>query len=155
MQLRIAQQPTNGTAWVNVDNTVTYRPLVEYCNSYEGGAPDMFTYEICFDDGSKLQTTVTVEVECSEDKSSQNQDIVLYPNPASRYAFLDVSALAGQPLRVQVYNNLGVVVKQMYLPEAPTEPVRIELDGLNTGHYAVWVRPVEGKAFVRQFIVSK
>jgi uncharacterized repeat protein (TIGR01451 family) len=154
-QLRIAQQPTNGTVWVNVDNTVTYRPLVEYCNSYEGGAPDMFTYEICFDDGSKLQTTVTVEVECSEDEASQNQDIVLYPNPASRYAFLDVSALAGQPLRVQVYNNLGVVVKQLDLPEAPTEPVRIELDGLNTGHYAVWVRPVEGKAFVRQLIVSK
>ncbi len=153
-QLRIAQQPANGTAWVNVNNTVSYRPLVEYCNSYEGGTPDVFTYEICFDDGSKLQTTVTVEVECPKDEASPKQDIVLYPNPANRYAFLDVSALAGQPLKVQVYNNLGVVVRQLNLPEATTEPVRIELDGLSTGHYAVWIRPAEGKAFVRQLIVG-
>ncbi len=153
-QLRIAQQPANGTAWVNVDNTVSYRPLVEYCNSYTGGAPDSFTYEICFDDGSKQQTTVTVEVDCEESELPE-QDIVLYPNPANRHTFLDVSALAGQSLRVQVYNNLGVVVQQLNIPEAPTEPVRIDLDGLNTGHYAVWVRPTEGKPFVRQLVVGK
>ncbi|MBK8563044.1 MAG: hypothetical protein IPN76_06770 [Saprospiraceae bacterium] len=48
---------------MNVDNTVSYLPLVEYCNSYEG-SPDVFTYEICFDEGIKPQATVRVDVEC-------------------------------------------------------------------------------------------
>ncbi|MCC6724168.1 MAG: hypothetical protein IT258_06620, partial [Saprospiraceae bacterium] len=153
-QLAIAKQPTSGKAWVNVDNTVSYRPLVEYCNSYKDATPESFTYEICFDDGSKLRTTVTVEVEC-RDEVPTVQDIVLYPNPADRYAFLDVSALVGQTLKLQVYNNLGVTVHEMNVEEAPTAPIRIELGHLPPGHYAVWVRPMEGRPFVRQLIINR
>lgn len=153
-QLRIASQPANGTAWVNVDNTVSYRPLVAYCDSYQNDLPEQFTYEVCFDNGTKLQATVTVEVECREDEPYFTE-IALYPNPASDHAYLDVSALAGQSVRVQVYSNLGRVVRQVDLEEAPTAPVRLDLDGLAAGHYAVWIRPAAGKPFVRQLIIAE
>ncbi len=152
-QLKIANPPANGTVWVNVDNTVSYRPLVEYCNSYHDDPPEQFTYEICFDNGTRLTATVTVEVECLDEQPVQQ--IVLYPNPASRFAYLDVSPLAGQPVKVQIYSSLGRMVRQVNLSEAPTMPVRLELDGLPSGHYAVWIKPTEGKPFVRQLIIAE
>ncbi|MBK8563043.1 MAG: T9SS type A sorting domain-containing protein [Saprospiraceae bacterium] len=72
---------------------------------------------------------------CEDELPSQS--IVLYPNPASSFAYLDISPLAARAVSVQVYSNLGRMVRQVSLPEATTTLVRLELGGLPSGHYGV------------------
>ncbi|MBK9015413.1 MAG: T9SS type A sorting domain-containing protein [Saprospiraceae bacterium] len=151
-QLTIAEQPANGTAWVNVDNTVSYRPLIEYCNSYEHQPLDQFIYEVCFENGSRMQSSVSVEVAC-EDKEPATE-ITLYPNPTNRFVYLDLSPIAGKPVVVEVFNNLGVKMQTISLEEAPSVPLKIELDGYAAGHYAVLINSPGSKPFVRQLIVG-
>ncbi len=152
-KVKIAKQPANGEAWVNVDNTVSYRPLIEYCNSYKNMPPDGFTYEVCFEDGSKGQASVTVFVDCVDDIAPV-QEIVLYPNPATRFVNLDLSPLAGQSADVVVYNDLGVRMTSIHVESIETIPLRIELAGYPAGHYVVQVKSAGNKPIVRKFIVA-
>ena len=64
--LKIIQQPGHGEVVVNPDQSVTYRPLIEYCNDYKYEPLDQFTYQVCFEDGSHYETVVYVEVSCEE-----------------------------------------------------------------------------------------
>ncbi len=151
-QMTIAEQPANGTAWVNVDNTVSYRPLIECCNSYEHQPLDQFTYEVCFENGKRMQSTVSVEVACEDEVPAT--EITLYPNPTNRLVYLDLSPIAGKPVVVEVFNNLGVKMQTVRLDEAPSIPLKIELDGYAAGHYAVVINSPGSRPFVRQLIVG-
>jgi hypothetical protein len=152
-RLRIAEQPRNGEAWVNLDNTVSYRPLADYCNNDASNLPESFSYEVCFDDGTKMTASVFVDVACIAE--TPKQEVMLYPNPATRFAYLDVSALDGESIRILVYNDLGRMVKQLGEMEAGRVPVLVDLDGLASGHYTVWVRPAGGKPLVRKLVVGE
>jgi len=46
--VEILEQPTNGAATFNVDNTITYTPNDNFCNS---SSPDLIMYGICNDNG--------------------------------------------------------------------------------------------------------
>ena len=46
--MEILAQPTNGTATFNLDNTISYTPNDDYCNS---SSPDLIMYGICNDNG--------------------------------------------------------------------------------------------------------
>lgn len=152
--VKIPSQPEHGDAWVNIDNTVSYRPLIEYCNSYKNMPPDAFTYEVCFEDGSKAQASVLVFVDCIED-TAPTQDVVLYPNPATRFVNLDMSALAGQSADVEVYNSIGVSLKNYHVETVGQEPLRIELAGFAVGHYYVQIRSEGYRPMVRKFVVAE
>lgn len=56
--LELASMPSDGTAAVNGDNTITYTPDAGFC-----GAEDSFDYEICDSDACDT-ATVTVTVDC-------------------------------------------------------------------------------------------
>jgi hypothetical protein len=152
--IQISAQPANGEAWVNVDNTVSYRPLIEYCNSYKNMPPDGFTYEVCFEDGNKGQASVTVFVDCVDDIAPV-QEIVLYPNPATRFVNLDLSPLAGQAADVVVYNSLGMRLTSIHVEKIETAPMRIELAGYAAGHYTLQVKSAGNRPFVRKFVVAR
>ncbi len=151
-ELKIANQPDNGSAWVNMDNTVSYRPLIEYCNDFEQQPLEQFEYEVCFEDGSRMKASVSVEVACVE--SAPATEIVLYPNPANRFVYLDLSAIAGQPADVVIFNSLGVKMQEIRMAEAPALPFRMELREYAAGHYAVRISTPDARPFVRQLIIG-
>ncbi len=151
-QLTIAEQPASGTAWVNKDNTVSYRPLIEYCNTYDNRPLDNFNYEVCFEDGTRMQATVSVEVVCEE--LEPTGEITLYPNPASHFVYVDLSPIAGQPVVLEVFNNLGVRLQAIKLAEAPSLPLRLALNEYAAGHYAIVINSPGSRPFVHQLIVG-
>jgi gliding motility-associated-like protein len=65
ISFEIIRQPDNGNVIVNPDNTVSYEPFEGYCNSFEGGEPDFFMYQICTDGGC-TSGVVYVYVDCGK-----------------------------------------------------------------------------------------
>ncbi|AWI24425.1 hypothetical protein HYN49_00135 [Flavobacterium pallidum] len=69
----VATQPANGTATLNdggtpndpTDDTITYTPNTNYCNT--AATPDSFTYTITDADGDTSTATVTIIVNCEND----------------------------------------------------------------------------------------
>lgn len=79
------------------------------------------------------------------------------PNPSSGAMQLDLSAFAGEGLRVFVYNNLGVLVWDQNLPEAPKTAMRLHLreqKDLPAGLYRIMVE-CNGERFVKTLVLLR
>jgi gliding motility-associated-like protein len=63
IRVSINQPPRHGVAVINPDNTVTYTPDRDYCNTMVGGEPDKFMYEVCTEYGC-YTIYVVVIVQC-------------------------------------------------------------------------------------------
>ena len=87
--LSILNQPTFGTVIVNNNGTVNYKPFAGYC-----GGNDVFTYEICNDNGCDT-ATVTVKVIC--DSTILNKPPVAVPDV--------VTARKNTPIRITILAN--------------------------------------------------
>jgi gliding motility-associated-like protein len=106
VSLNIIKQPDNGNVIVNPDFTVSYEPFEGYCNSYNGGEPDFFMYEICTDGGC-TSGVVYVYVDCGE--------LVFYngfsPNGDGVNDFFRIDGLGQYPNNsLCIYNRWGTKV---------------------------------------------
>lgn len=141
----IVRQPDNGYVTVDENYAVTYLPFNEFCNTDNEEPMDKFFYEICMDNGKRYTAVAYVEIECAG-------DVKLYPNPADRFVNLDLSPFAGQTVGVKIFNDLGVCVETVWVGEAITTPVVIDMDVYRAGHYTFWIQPETGRAKVVQLI---
>ena len=85
------------------------------------------------------------------------KDFRIMPNPSSGAMQLDLSAFAGEGLRVFVYNNLGVLVWDQNLPEAPKTAMRLHLreqKDLPAGLYRIMVE-CNGERFVKTLVLLR
>ncbi len=97
--------PDNGTAFINNDQTITYVPATDFCNS---GTPDEFTYFLCNENGCD-SATVSITVYCEEIRVhngfSPNND-----GKNDSFVIKGVEDLPGNKLFV--YNRWGLLVYQ-------------------------------------------
>ncbi len=85
------------------------------------------------------------------------KDFRIMPNPSSGALQLDLSAFAGESLRVFVYNNLGVLVWERNLPEAPKTAMRLNLreqKHLPAGIYRIVVEH-NGERYVKTLVLTR
>ena len=82
-------------------------------------------------------------------------EIALYPNPTTDYVMIDLLPYKGQSVRIAITNELGQIVKSIYLPEAKAEPKHIGLATLTNGHYRVAIDAGQGRLVSKSLIVSK
>jgi protocatechuate 3,4-dioxygenase beta subunit len=82
-------------------------------------------------------------------------DFRLYPNPANTFVTLDMEAILGKEVQIELLDNLGRKVRRIKLDEVQTPLYRIELDGLREGLYLVWVKTPGEKPSVKQLMVAK
>ena len=141
----IVRQPDHGYVTVSESYAVTYRPFNDFCNTGNEEPMDKFFYEICTDDGKRHTAVAFIEVECGG-------DIKLYPNPVDRIVNIDLSPFAGQAVGLKIFNDLGVCVETIWIGEAVTTPMRVDMEFYRAGHYTFWVQPETGKAKVLQLI---
>jgi hypothetical protein len=72
-------------------------------------------------------------------------DLAIFPNPASREAWVDLSFLKGKAVVVQLVDLRGARIQKMTVAEAGSELLRLDLDKLADGMYFVQVQ-ADGEA---------
>lgn len=109
LYVNLKTNPTNGTAIVNSDNTITYIPAPNFTGV------DTFRYLVCDHTNASClncaSARVTVNVGPSSVIETQSGTIQVYPNPANNVVFIRSST--SQKLVVEMVNLLGEkVLKQ-------------------------------------------
>jgi hypothetical protein len=72
-------------------------------------------------------------------------DPVLFPNPATREVWLDLSAFEGRAVAVQLIDLRGAAIRHYTVDEAGHDPLHLELDALAAGLYFVQIK-ADGEA---------
>ncbi len=101
--------PDNGIATFNLDGTIQYVPITDYCNDT---IPDMFQYAICFENICDT-ATVTVLVDCTSDRNFTIYN-ALSPNGDGINDVFQIDGIEDYPSNiVQVFNRWGNMVYEM------------------------------------------
>jgi hypothetical protein len=79
----------------------------------------------------------------------------IFPNPANDFAKIDLSRHIGKSAQIQIYNNLGLLVKQFDLDNIYSKYYQMDLRELQEGHYIVWVMVEGHRATAKQLVVGK
>ncbi|MEM6320709.1 MAG: gliding motility-associated C-terminal domain-containing protein [Bacteroidota bacterium] len=98
--------PDNGVANFNLDGTISYQPVTDYCNDT---IPDTFQYAIC-DDMTCDTTTATIFVECRSDR-----ELVIYtgisPNGDGVNDTFVIEGIENYPNNsIQIFNRWGNMI---------------------------------------------
>jgi HYR domain/Secretion system C-terminal sorting domain/SprB repeat len=85
--------------------------------------------------------SVTVSTNFKNPKESiKAVTLSLYPNPANDIVNIDGSAFKGRAVTIEIFNQLGMVVKTLKIQEANDFPISVPLDGIADGFYAIILR---------------
>ena len=79
--------------------------------------------------------------------AKNENDLVVYPNPASQSLKLPLSFVQGATI-LNVYNTKGMLVKQFSM----TEESSLQISDLNAGTYFIEAKSVEQASRVRRFV---
>jgi hypothetical protein len=87
--------------------------------------------------------------------TSNQNSLLLYPNPSSGVLFADLTDWAGQKLRINVVNGQGQMVQTLTEP-ATEDVLRLEIPhGLTNGIYFLEVQPERGEKEVLRFMLQR
>ena len=101
--------PDNGIATFNLDGTIRYTPITDYC---EEDIPEIFQYAICFENICDT-ATVTVFVDCTSDRNFTIYN-ALSPNGDGVNDVFQIDGIEDYPNnRVQIFNRWGSMVYEM------------------------------------------
>ena len=101
--------PDNGIATFNLDGTIRYMPVTDYCNDT---IPDTFQYAICFENTCDT-ATVTVFVDCTSDRNFVIYN-ALSPNGDGVNDVFQIDGIEEYPNNtVQIFNRWGNMVYEM------------------------------------------
>ncbi|TAE24433.1 MAG: hypothetical protein EAZ91_20400 [Cytophagales bacterium] len=78
----------------------------------------------------------------------------LRPNPAQDHVFVDLSAVAGQPIGLTLTDMLGRSLRQTQLEAAPTLPYRFDIGALPSGLYLLRIEPKSQKASTLRVLIG-
>ena len=105
----IVTSPDNGIATFNLDGTIRYVPVTDYC---QDSIPDSFDYAICFDNVCDT-TTVLVFVDCTSDRNFIIFN-ALSPNGDGVNDVFQIDGIEDFPNNtVQIFNRWGNMVFEM------------------------------------------
>ena len=145
--MELIEKPTNGQAFIHDKTLLSYLPKTDFCQPI--GQADGLVYEICTADGRKFSATAKIEVACRSEH-------VLYPNPADRHVYLDLSSLGTvTALEVLLVNQLGVEVDRIAMDQAPAGPFKIDLESYRSGYYTVWICPKNSKPLLKKLVITR
>jgi gliding motility-associated-like protein len=145
--IAIISQPSNGTAFITIDNKIVYRPKPGYCSSTR---PEELTYMICTNNGCSV-ATVLVTVLCDQ--------IIVYnamsPNGDGVNDNLIIEGLHNYPNnKIQIFNRWGNTI-------FTTEGYHNEFDGtwdnklLPDGTFFYILEDGEGKTYSGYFEIKR
>ncbi|MFK7983046.1 MAG: gliding motility-associated C-terminal domain-containing protein, partial [Saprospiraceae bacterium] len=105
----LVESPDNGIAIFNLDGTIRYMPVTDYCNEM---IPDMFQYAICL--GTTCDTaTVMVYVDCTSDRNFIIFN-ALSPNGDGANDVFQIDGIEDFPNNtVKIFNRWGNMVYEM------------------------------------------
>ena len=78
----------------------------------------------------------------------------IFPNPTGRQVNLLMKKFRGKEVEVLIFDGIGEQVYRQHIPAVDDGILRIELDTMNPGMYAVSVLH-KGKTFTRRLVVTK
>ena len=78
----------------------------------------------------------------------------LYPNPAFDVVNVDVAAFRGQTVTINIFNQVGQIVKTQVVQKATEQQVAITLQGIADGFYTVLIQSNK-EVKSNKFVVSK
>lgn len=147
LSVEIIQNPSNGSASVNNDNTILYTPN----NGFSGN--DVFSYRVCNNnldnwcDAASVSVSVgTVSNELEEISAGE---IYLYPNPIRKGENLHFSDFE----KIESINIYDFQGKEVYNSKNIT-PNSLITSFLNSGFYIVKFSLREGKSELKKLIVE-
>lgn len=105
----LVSSPDNGLATFNLDGTIRYLPITDYCDEE---TPDQFQYAICFE-GTCDTAMVTVFVDCTSERSFTIYN-ALSPNGDGVNDVFQIDGIEDFPNnKVQIFNRWGNMVYEM------------------------------------------
>ncbi|MCB0517515.1 MAG: multicopper oxidase domain-containing protein [Saprospiraceae bacterium] len=83
-------------------------------------------------------------------------DFILFPNPANDFVKINLEKVVGaKDANIQVFNNLGVLVKRFELGEVYGKCYQMDIRELPEGHYIVWLNVPDRRPMAKTLIVGK
>lgn len=82
-------------------------------------------------------------------------EVKVFPNPTTDYIMLDLISFKDKEARIIFTNEMGQIMKSIYLPKVDIEPMRVDLSFLTDGHYQVTIKDETGHNSTKTFVVTK
>jgi Secretion system C-terminal sorting domain len=82
-------------------------------------------------------------------------NFTVFPNPAHNEAWVNLTSFEGQAVTLVVTDILGKTVQQTVIPQASSEPQRLDTAQLPTGLYLVKVQTTGSQMQVRKLQITK
>ncbi len=149
--ISISRQPTNGTATLENDESITYTPDPGFNN-----ALDTIYYKVCLTANPSLcdssYAVVYVNLAVGIEDKDENSSFSLYPNPAGDYINIYFKGLAMDPELIQILDMTGKIIHES--KEINNEsPIQINSQNLKPGIYLLKI--YSGKDILSKKIIKK
>ncbi len=83
-------------------------------------------------------------------------DFSLFPNPANGFVNVNLESVLGKEgVNIQLFNNLGLKVKQFDLDEVTSRYFQMDIRDIQEGHYIVWLNVPGKRAIARTLVVGR
>jgi predicted outer membrane repeat protein len=117
----------------------------EACGDYQIGETEDYRIAIA--------PPVLFDAPASDRNQATTAQVSLYPNPASRVAWLDLTELGDVSCTVRVLNLTGQLLRTIPVAQANAEVQRIDVHTYNSGLYFIQVLDLDGRLLQTQKLV--
>ena len=150
--INISRQPSNGTAQLETDHSITYMPDAGFNNNL-----DTISYKVCLTSNPSLcdSAIAVVFVQKPEGISHDelNQNIRIYPNPTSGYINLRIDIPGVTVHGVSITDITGRTIART-TDVSSQYPMRFGTENLPDGVYFIRIETSEG-IINRKIVVKK
>lgn len=104
-----------------------------------------------------LQTDGTIEYSNTQTVHFDDLiDFTLFPNPANKMVKLNLETIvARKNVRIEIYNNLGILVGEKDIPEVINPYNQLDLRDLPEGIYTVYLKVPNRKAIAKRLMIGR
>jgi hypothetical protein len=131
----------------------TFKPLQNLVGTVQANETESFVYR----DNSPAAALQYYRINMTEvDGSNHVSEIVkldfsldlpllVFPNPAKGHVYLQTESWNNEQVTVSLVNQLGVEVRSVQMHHLAGQPLQIDLDGVPSGMYFIWVSGENGR----------
>ncbi|MBK7427321.1 MAG: T9SS type A sorting domain-containing protein [Saprospiraceae bacterium] len=97
-------------------------------------------------------------VESAQDRlqtATVTASVLLFPNPAFKEAWLDLSAFKGSAFSIRLFDMRRKILREFNVPEASEELMHLDLSGIAAGMYFVQLKPEGEEMQTIKLIIQK
>ncbi len=127
-------------------------------------APGTYRFDVLLFDSNwstdcNTQETFVIESNAGINQSVQFEDqggtVQLYPNPSEGIIYVLSERGLGQSAVFEVYNAIGIKVKEKFVEELFLNPLKLDVSGNQDGIYTLIIKLEDGRRIARRFILVK